>query len=93
MNLKKLIRDKEGIPEDSQRIVYNGIQLYEDDRTLSDYKILPDSTLFLVLRLHGASKLYNISQLEYVFNFLWFAQIKNSHELIDNIWFHTIYLI
>jgi len=51
-SIKKQIADKEGIPVDQQRIVYNGKQL-EDGSTVSSYNIVSDSTLHLVLRLRG----------------------------------------
>ena len=51
-SIKQKIADKEGIPSDHQRLVFNGKQL-EDGHTIADYGIDSDSTIHLVLRLRG----------------------------------------
>jgi len=50
--IKYKIQDVEGVPIESQILQYEGIQL-QNDKTLSDYKIEPESSIKLLLPLHG----------------------------------------
>jgi hypothetical protein len=50
--IKQRIFEKEGIPVDQQRLVFNGKQL-EDAQTVGSYGIEAESNIHLVLRLKG----------------------------------------
>lgn len=51
-SIKNKIFEKEGIPVEQQRLVFNGKQL-EDNQTIADYNIEENSNIHLVLRLRG----------------------------------------
>ena len=50
--VKELIAEKLGINANSQLLTFEGNQL-NDDKTLSNYDIQSNSTIFLTQRLHG----------------------------------------
>ena len=52
--IKQKITDKEGIPVDQQRLIFNGKQL-EQGMTANDYGLEDGSNIHLVLRLRGGN--------------------------------------
>ena len=51
-NINNKINEKEGIPQDHQKLIYKGTIL-NPERTLADYNIQKNSTLHLILPLRG----------------------------------------
>ena len=49
-NVKQKITDKEGIPVNQQRLVYDDKQLENDDVTLDEYGIKRENTIHIVLK-------------------------------------------
>jgi hypothetical protein len=51
--VKRRIQEKEGIPADQQRLMAWGKQFDQDNQTLSEYNILAESVIHIILRLRG----------------------------------------
>ncbi|KAI7901505.1 ubiquitin-related domain-containing protein [Cokeromyces recurvatus] len=52
-DLKKTIEEEEGIQAEHQRMIYSGHELNQENMTLGEYNIKPDSAIYLILRLYG----------------------------------------
>jgi hypothetical protein len=48
--IKEMVQDKGGLPDKFQRLIFGGKQL-EDERTLGDYNIQTENTIFEVCRM------------------------------------------
>ena len=64
LGLKLLIREKQGIPLDQQRVVFAGKQL-DNDNTLISYNIKKESQLHLILRLRGGMMHHSSARIDF----------------------------
>ncbi|GAA5853806.1 hypothetical protein JCM5353_002354 [Sporobolomyces roseus] len=52
--IKDMVYEKQGVPPDHQRLIYQGKQM-EDQRTASDYDLKDGSVIIMVLKLKGCA--------------------------------------
>ncbi|CAF2736758.1 unnamed protein product [Rotaria sp. Silwood2] len=77
--IKARIHELQGTPSDQQRLIFSGKQL-EDGKTMSDYNMLPQSTLHLVSKLHATNPvILDAATLDPVHNYD-FTNIKDDNE-------------
>jgi len=58
-HLKEMIYKKEGISPDKQRFIFKGQEL-RNARTVADYKIAPDSTIYMQISLRGGVSIHEV---------------------------------
>ncbi|OHS95001.1 hypothetical protein TRFO_10692 [Tritrichomonas foetus] len=56
-DIKEMIEKETHIPKEYQRLIFGGKQM-EDDHFISDYSILPNSTIYMLLRLKGGMQIH-----------------------------------
>lgn len=54
--VKMMIKEREGVPLEQQRLLVESVTDCDDDKTLADYNVKEGSTIFLGLRLRGGGE-------------------------------------
>eukprot|EP00831_Metopus_contortus_P079666 TRINITY_DN797_c0_g1_i4.p1 TRINITY_DN797_c0_g1~~TRINITY_DN797_c0_g1_i4.p1 ORF type:complete len:170 (-),score=35.09 TRINITY_DN797_c0_g1_i4:216-725(-) len=57
IKLKELIKDKSNIPVDQQKLIFIGEPMDDDEKTLSEYGVSKEDTIYLVMMFAGGEQI------------------------------------